>query len=53
MLPTSFNNYFIRLDNSSVAKGVEGYSPPIGLKKKREKSAFSALTRFVCSDRGL
>jgi len=33
-----------------------GYRPPFGSKKKRKrgkKRTFSALTRFVCSDRGL
>jgi len=41
---------------SSVAypeMGGGGLQPPIGPKKKREKRDFSALTRFVCSDRGL
>jgi len=37
--------------SSSVTRGA---AAPIGPKKKRgKKRAFSALTRFVCSDRGL
>jgi len=41
-------------DHRPVAQlGGGGYSPPIGPKKKYEKRAFNALTRFVCSDMGI